>query len=343
MMLASGAKCEENATLSGLFFAWSAPVMAKVSIVVAAWRAADTIGRAIASARAQTLTDIEIVIVNDCSPDDTIDAARRAAGDDVRVKFLEMPRNSGPAGARNAGFDAASGEWIAVLDADDFMAPERLENLMAFADAQQADIVADDLAIADGEGETAGARHLGLAGPMTVSLADYARANFIFDGGRKALGYLKPIFRTAFLRQHGLRYDPCLRIGEDYDLVASALAKGARYAILPEALYSYVVHEGSISRRLSRAHVAALIAADDHFMKRFAGALDRGAAVALQARRANLEDAAAFLLAVEALKARDYSSAFAALLRRPASIRHFGMPIGARVARLTARFHQDRK
>jgi glycosyltransferase involved in cell wall biosynthesis len=96
----------------------------KVSVVIPAWRAEHFVGAAIASARAQTLADIEIIVVNDCSPDDTAGAIARAGAGDPRVRAIDLPVNRGPSGARNRGFEAAQGEWIAVLDADDAMAPD---------------------------------------------------------------------------------------------------------------------------------------------------------------------------------------------------------------------------
>jgi succinoglycan biosynthesis protein ExoO len=79
-----------------------------------------------------------------------------------------------------------------------------------------------------------------------------------------------------------------------------------------------------------------LIEADDRFMARHGAEISSAARAALARRRASLEDAAAFIDAVEAIKAHDFSAGFAAALRRPASLRHFAMPVRARLARLAA-------
>jgi succinoglycan biosynthesis protein ExoO len=307
--------------------------MPEASIIIPAWRAARCIGAAIASARAQTLVDIEIIVVDDASPDDTYEAAWKAGEDDPRVKILRQSVNSGPAAARNVALEYATGQWIAVLDADDTMEPTRLRTLIDFAAREQADIVADDLQLVK-DGISAG-RHLALAEPCKVDLATYARSNVMFSGAAQ-LGYLKPVFRAAFLAQHSLRYDPAVRIGEDYLLVASALALGARFALHADALYRYTIGGESISRRLSRPDVNMLIQADDRYMARFAADVTPAARAALAHRRASLEDAGAFIDAVEAIKAHDFSAGFAAALRRPASLRHFAMPVRARLARLSS-------
>ena len=125
---------------------------------------------------------------------------------------------------------------------------------------------------------------LGLAAPLWLGAAPYLRAN----GGDPALpafGYLKPVIRRAALGER--RYDPRLRIGEDYDLVLRLLLGGARFLVLPDPLYAYRRHAGSISHRLSVDTVAAMLAAH-RALPRLADPEARAAATAVdrQLRRA---------------------------------------------------------
>src|SRR5579863_7730993 len=94
-----------------------------VSVVIPAYKAAHTIGRALDSLLAQTRPADEILIIDDGSPDD-IAGAVAPYGD--RVTLLRKP-NSGAASARNAGLDRVRGEWVAFLDADDYWEPHKLE------------------------------------------------------------------------------------------------------------------------------------------------------------------------------------------------------------------------
>ena len=80
-----------------------------------------------------------------------------------------------------------------------------------------------------------------------IGLADFIAANLMFEH-TFSFGYMKPMFDRRFLSRQSLRYDETLRIGEDYILLASALAKGGRCAIEPSVGYSYHVRSGSISR-----------------------------------------------------------------------------------------------
>jgi glycosyltransferase involved in cell wall biosynthesis len=103
--------------------------MAAVTVVVPCYRCAHTVERAVRSAAMQSEPASEIILVDDASGDATPDALRalqREFGED-RVRLIELPRNAGPAGARNAGWEAASGEFVAFLDADDAWRPRKIE------------------------------------------------------------------------------------------------------------------------------------------------------------------------------------------------------------------------
>ena len=91
--------------------------------------------------------DIEIIISDDASTDDSVTIAQRIAAADPRVRLITSTRNSGPGAARNRAIAAAMGEWLAVLDSDDFAHPDRLDTLLRAASQDGADVVADDLLI----------------------------------------------------------------------------------------------------------------------------------------------------------------------------------------------------
>ncbi len=90
-----------------------------VSVIVAAYDVSADIDRALRSVLAQTASDIEVIVVNDASSDDTVHRVARHAAADCWVRLIRQQRNRSPARVRNAAFHAAQGCWIAVLDADD--------------------------------------------------------------------------------------------------------------------------------------------------------------------------------------------------------------------------------
>ena len=114
-----------------------------VSVIIAAFNAERHIGAALAAALGQTGVAIEAVVADDASTDGT--AAVVAGLGDPRVRLVRLERNSGPGAARNAAMAAAKGDWFAVLDADDSMAPGRIAALLEAALCGDADFVADNL------------------------------------------------------------------------------------------------------------------------------------------------------------------------------------------------------
>ncbi|MEH2610397.1 glycosyltransferase family 2 protein [Bradyrhizobium sp. AZCC 1693] len=112
--------------------------MPLVSIITPSWNVAPLIGETIASVQAQTMTDWELLIADDCSTDQTTAIVESHAAQDPRVKLIRQPRNGGPALARQAAIDRAQGRFIAFLDSDDLWLPAKLERQIAFAQAKRA-------------------------------------------------------------------------------------------------------------------------------------------------------------------------------------------------------------
>ena len=102
--------------------------MTSVSVIIPAYNSASTIIRALQSVAAQTLAPLEIIVVDDASSDTTRDlVATFASSSPIPVRVLTQTTNSGPSAARNAGWDKATGEYIAFLDADDQWHPRKIE------------------------------------------------------------------------------------------------------------------------------------------------------------------------------------------------------------------------
>src|SRR5262249_32894792 len=97
-----------------------------VAVIIAAFNPEATVGRAVASALAQEGV-AEVIVVDDASQDDTSSAARRADDGSGRLTTTQLPRNAGPARARNVALDSVQSPYVCVLDADDYFLPERIE------------------------------------------------------------------------------------------------------------------------------------------------------------------------------------------------------------------------
>lgn len=235
-----------------------------VTVVVAAFNVAEYVDEALFSIRRQSLEAIEVLVVDDRSTDTTRACLSRHAGEDPRVRIIDGA-GRGPAAARNLAIAQARGRWVAIIDADDVIAPDRLERMMAEAEGSSADAVADNMT-AFYEGDPSrdhpwidpavwpGSRALSFDDLMTGGLGDPPAPE---------LGYLKPMLRRDRLARLGKPYNDTLVIGEDFDLMARWTAAGFSYRYMAEAGYRYRRRVSSLSYRLSADQIDHMIGALD--------------------------------------------------------------------------------
>jgi len=204
-----------------------------VSAIIPAYNAADTIGRAIESILNQTYRNIEVVVVNDGSSDDTGEIVRRRY---PQATYLEQ-KNAGPSVTRNHGVAAASGELVAFLDADDEWAPEKTaRQVQVLQEHPEIDVLGTDGIV---EYRTRRARHGSARRPglFEVTVRD-AFERYLPVGA----SYMLP--KRVFTAVGG--YDVSLRALEDADLACRWLAAGYRVFYLNGELY--LVHYRPRSR-----------------------------------------------------------------------------------------------
>jgi len=251
----------------------NAAVRREVTVIMAAWRAAGTIGRAVASALAQPEA-AEVVVVDDASNDDgaTLAAARAADDGTGRLIVLALDKNSGPSAARNAAIAASKAPWITILDSDDYFEPGRLRGLMALAD-QGYDLIADDLMQVKEGAPRESAELLwfddGDAKPVDVDFSYFIKSCIPRSVERpREIGFIKPMMRRAFLEAHAIRYDERMRLGEDFDIYARTLSAGGRMRLIPWTGYISVMRARSLSTHHSRHDLAQLDDANTRLLEK---------------------------------------------------------------------------
>lgn len=231
---------------------------ASVTVIIAAYNAQVTVARAIRSAVSQPET-VEVIVVDDASSDDTRDLVEAEICRDARVRLIRQEVNQGPAAARNRALKAATSDYLAVLDSDDVFLPGRLGRLLACHDG---DLLADNIAfVTPANLQAAVETNWSAIRPEFTALgvAEFVRGNLHTAGvSRGELGFLKPVLSRRFLLQHDLRYDPTLRLGEDYDLYVRMLLAGARMRLTRRPGYAAVVRPNSLSARHGAAELGAL-------------------------------------------------------------------------------------
>jgi len=218
----------------------------RVSVLIGAYDSAPTLRRAIDAILGQTLTDLELIVVDDGSTDDSVAIARSTG--DPRVRVLEMGRNVGIARSLNAGIEAARAPIVAVQDADDHSEPTRLERqLEALRVSPAVAVVGSRMREVDGEGRELAPRTSFAAGDVRPVLM---RFNPIPNG-------CAAFRRDAVLAVGG--YDPRYRYATEYDLWLR-LAERWEVRALDEVLATRVMSGANVAARAERAQTREAIA-----------------------------------------------------------------------------------
>ena len=241
----------------------------KVSVIIPAYNTEAYLGKAIESVLEQTLTDIELIIVDDASTDKTVEVAKSFT--DPRLKVIVNQQNLGAAAARNRALRAAQGEWIAVLDSDDWYAPERLSKLVSLANERNADMIADDLYLIK-DGETSPWSTLIQESEERIDKITqidivYFVETDVYGQPGLHLGISKPLFKREFLVKHGIEYDDAIRMGQDFWIDMKCLIKGARFFLEPKPYYFYRSRPGSLVHKSQLSRLNQYLTATNSFMQ----------------------------------------------------------------------------
>jgi len=235
----------------------------RISIITATRSRPRKLSEALRSSLAQDFTDFEHLVVDDASPDDSAAQVVDALAD-PRLRLIRLEQGAGPAGARNAALHEAQGEYVAILDDDDVMAPGRLSKSAAYLDTHPEHVlVAGWFEAIDANG----ALHAVVRPPTG-------------DGRiRDVLPFHNPflhsscLIRASTLKELGGFREP-LRYAHDYDLMLR-LADAGGIEILPEVLAQYRFHTENITARRGLLQGAYAQVARECARRRAAGEPER--------------------------------------------------------------------
>jgi glycosyltransferase involved in cell wall biosynthesis len=220
----------------------------RVSVLIGAYDNAATLERAIDAILGQTVTDLELVVIDDGSRDATPQVIAAAVARDPRVRALPMQRNVGISRSLNEGLRAARAPVVAVQDADDYSAPERLERQLAVLDARpEVAVVGSRMHEVDPAGRPLAPRTTFRAGDVNDWLLRFNPIPNTSAAFRRepvlALGGYDPRYRYA------MEYDLWLRIADDHVVAA-----------LDEPLSTRVMSPTNVAARADRAQTGEAIA-----------------------------------------------------------------------------------
>lgn len=222
-----------------------------VSVIFPMFNVEDSVLNSLGTVQDQTYRNLEIICIDDGSTDKTLEYARSFA-QDPRIKFITQA-NRGLGGARNAGLDAATGEWVTFVDSDDWIKPDMIRKLVEKAEAGNYDIVDCLHAVLSPVGDvTATRQHV-----IDENEADY----YV-----KILAGRFPVQACARLYRRSLIADtrfPEKTLHEDLYVIYRLFHRAKRVGTVPEELYIWNGRDGSISRSSTRKHVDDIFGALD--------------------------------------------------------------------------------
>lgn len=211
----------------------------KVSVVMSCYNAEKTLERAMTSVLNNTYKNIELLVIEDCSTDDSLHIASKIANEDSRVKVILHKRNQGAGVSRKDGIEKAEGEYICFCDSDDVLLENHIKNLVDASIKYDADIVTTGFTVVDGETD------------KTIEDRKVDEVE-VLEGARKyailkvdVLRFLNPSLVRRKLWDK-VTYST-RRFIEDSPTLIKLLWYANRRVILPESTYLYYQNKGSLT------------------------------------------------------------------------------------------------
>lgn len=205
--------------------------LAKVSIVMPCYQSELTLTKSIRSVQAQTVHDWELIAVDDGSRDNTLGVLEALAVEDARIRVIHQ-ENGGVSAARNTGMDAATGEWVFFLDADDLLTPDALEVLLGMTD-DSLDVVCGAYTMRYVDENAREEFHACASGDLQTVMESLIR-------GDSALNSMcARLYRRSVLNEYGIRAPYGIKIGEDVLFNLAFFAKARAYAMGRQIVYIY--------------------------------------------------------------------------------------------------------
>ncbi len=231
-----------------------------VSIVMPAYNVAHFINESITSVLSQSISDLELIVVDDGSNDNTVELVRFFAENDKRVTLICQENSGKPSVARNRGIAAARGRYLAFLDSDDYYQPGKLQSMIEGLGAHPEWVAAfHDLKLVDASGAGMGTTYLqdGRFLELAQSWLRHVEGDwwdcderfYVFMSLRFAGAHTQSIvIARSRLAPDDLKFDPDLVICEDTDLWVRLALRG-KLGFLNRTLSCYRQHGNSITRK----------------------------------------------------------------------------------------------
>lgn len=207
--------------------------MPKVSVIIPIYNTEKYLRKCLDSVCNQTLSDIEIICVNDCSTDNSLEILEEYASKDNRIKLIDFKENKGAAVARNAGIDEAKGEYIGFVDSDDYIDSDFYEKLYNEAKLSDADVVRGNILVTDNNQKRYDFEDL---------FDEIQKTKVRFNGL-----FTCAIYKSDFVKSNNILFLENYSYGEDRLFPFKAVILSNKFSTVRNTYYNYFRHSQSAS------------------------------------------------------------------------------------------------
>lgn len=235
----------------------------KVSVIIPIYKAEKHLERCLDSVLKQTYKNIEVILVNDGSPDRCPLICDNYRTKDSRIKVIHS-KNFGQGVARNKGMEIASGKYICFVDADDFLVKDSIERLLSIAEKGIYDIVSGNYFRVDKKIKISSNSYS--SGEIDRNGCKEHRKRYNLFKTSSSFGYVwGKLYRCSFISKNKLRFDVSNKVYmEDSLFNLKAFSFSPKYYVLNEPIYYYNIHESSISNKKEDVTVKVLNMINDY-------------------------------------------------------------------------------
>lgn len=224
----------------------------KVSIIVPMYNAEKSISRAVESLLCQEYDNIEILLVDDGSTDDTLNVVMTIAASDGRVRLIKK-EHTGVSLTRNRGLQESTGDLIAFCDSDDYVDHTYISSMIRYIDSDTDMVICKTNHFRRTEGQD---------GPLYYKLdKKYCKEWLISASEYASRGPVCKIFKHSIIQNHNIAFDESLCFGEDLLFVLSYMEHCRQICLLNQIHYFISLRNDSLTRSITRAKIDSLLTA----------------------------------------------------------------------------------
>ena len=212
--------------------------MPKISVIIPVYNVEPYLKRSLDSLINQTLKDIEIILINDCSTDNSLSILKEYAGKDERIKLINLETNQGAAVARNKGLEQAkksNPEYLGFIDPDDDIDLNYYEELYKKAKEEDYDIVKCQRKTIDTDGNV----KLGLVNERIINSSIYS---FTYE-------WTTAIYKSSIIFDNNINFPPEIRKAQDVVFLNKVVLKSKTIAVIDNVFYYYYKREDSLNAK----------------------------------------------------------------------------------------------